>query len=78
MNTVPCPYCGAPTTCDTVDIGIGWQQCGPYGCESCGASEIPIRAMPYDATPEERRTGWYRPDRTVFDIGPLMVEDLKF
>ena len=31
-----CPECGETATCDEVDIGVGMQQCGPYGCESCG------------------------------------------
>ena len=35
-----CPYCQAEMTCDTVDVGVGYVQCGPYCCDSCGASEI--------------------------------------
>ncbi len=31
-----CPECGEECTCDEVDIGVGSQQCGPYGCENCG------------------------------------------
>lgn len=31
----PCPECGTPTECDSVDNGIGEQQCGPYGCPAC-------------------------------------------
>jgi hypothetical protein len=27
-----CPRCGAPAECDTVDIGVGEQQTGPYRC----------------------------------------------
>ncbi len=27
-----CPKCGAPVECDTVDIGVGEQQIGPYRC----------------------------------------------
>ena len=34
-----CPYCGAEATCDTVDIGVGEIQCGPYGCDYCEASQ---------------------------------------
>ena len=30
-----CPKCGYEMTCDTVDIGVGYQQCSPYGCENC-------------------------------------------
>lgn len=56
-----CPYCGKPCRADFVDIGVGFQQCGPYHCESCGASEI----GPYDAdrplTDNEKKTGWYAP-----------------
>lgn len=37
---VPCPYCSALMECDTVDVGVGFQQCGPYYCYSCDASEI--------------------------------------
>lgn len=35
-----CPYCQSEMTCDTVDVGVGHVQCGPYCCDSCGASEI--------------------------------------
>ena len=57
-----CPYCGYPCRADFVDIGIGMQQCGPYHCERCYASEI----GPYDEDRElseaEKKTGWYEPD----------------
>lgn len=37
------------------------QQCGPYHCDTCGASEI----GPYDnaspLTADDGRTGWYSP-----------------
>lgn len=36
----PCPYCGEGCHADFVDVGVGMVQCGPYHCESCGASEI--------------------------------------
>ncbi|WP_433748302.1 hypothetical protein [Paenibacillus amylolyticus] len=36
----PCPYCGDDCHADFVDVGVGMVQCGPYHCESCGASEI--------------------------------------
>ena len=41
MNYIqPCPYCQFPMECDTVDVGVGYTQCGPYCCDNCGASEI--------------------------------------
>ena len=59
--TENCPYCGTICRADFVDIGVGFQQCGPYHCENCGASEI----GPYDdervLTEEENKTGWYVP-----------------
>lgn len=59
--TEACPYCGAICRADFVDIGIGFQQCGPFHCDACLASEI----GPYDAerplSDEERKTGWYGP-----------------
>lgn len=61
---VNCPYCKFPCECDVVDIGIGYQQCGPYFCENCQASQI----GPYDnntATDEEKRVGWYAPGRPI-------------
>lgn len=58
-----CPYCGSFCDADFVDIGVGYQQCGPYHCLSCGASEI----GPYDAerklSAKEERCGWYGPDQ---------------
>lgn len=60
--TEKCPYCGTECTADFVDIGVGYQQCGPYHCEGCGASQI----GPYDRdrplSADEKRTGWYGPD----------------
>ena len=35
-----CPYCGQGMECETVDIGVGEQQCGPYGCPACHAVEV--------------------------------------
>lgn len=59
--TENCPYCDTVCRADFVDVGVGHQQCGPYHCENCGASEI----GPYDAeretTEAERKTGWYAP-----------------
>ena len=60
--TEPCPYCGTVCRADFVDVGVGMTQCGPYHCESCGASQI----GPYDEerplTDDEKRTGWYGPE----------------
>ncbi len=57
-----CPYCKALCCADFVDIGVGYQQCGPYHCEACGASEM----GPFDderpLTGREKETGWYAPD----------------
>lgn len=59
-----CPYCEHPMHADWVDIGVGMQQCGPYHCFGCGASEIgPEFQKEKDAgslTEEEIRTGFYR------------------
>lgn len=58
-NVSYCPYCGEIIYCDEVDIGIGWQQCGPYHCEACGASEMhPNDTLPLDEDEEE--TGFYK------------------
>ena len=47
---------------DFVDIGVGMQQCGPYHCDNCHASEI----GPYDEDRKlsviENKTGWYGPE----------------
>jgi len=56
-----CPYCKTVCRADFVDIGVGMQQCGPYHCDNCLASEI----GPYDEeralSEVETRTGWYAP-----------------
>jgi hypothetical protein len=55
----PCPYCGSPSYAEFVDIGVGMEQCSPYLCENCGASQIGT----YDdsnLSSEEERTGWYK------------------
>ena len=60
--TEPCPYCGAHCRADFVDIGVGFQQCGPYHCNDCGASEIGAFDEERELTPREEETGWYAPD----------------
>lgn len=61
--TENCPYCKTPCDADFVDIGVGYQQCGPYHCVQCEASEI----GPYDQerplSDAEKTTGWYAPGR---------------
>lgn len=61
--TENCPYCKTPCDADFVDIGVGMQQCGPFHCEQCGASEI----GPYDndrpLSDAEKATGWYAPGK---------------
>jgi hypothetical protein len=56
-----CPYCTALCCADFVDIGVGYQQCGPYHCEACGASEIGPHDDPRPLTKEEEDKGWYGP-----------------
>lgn len=60
-----CPYCNALCCADFVDIGVGYQQCGPYHCEACGSSEIGAFDSydENDMTPQERSTGWYEPGK---------------
>lgn len=54
-----CPYCGEIIECDLVDIGVGFQQCGPYYCDQCGASEIhPDDKLQLDE--DEKYTGFYK------------------
>lgn len=58
-----CPYCGQMAPYETVDIGVGEQQCAPAFCVECGARQMmPEDAMkpPKQATPEERMTCWWR------------------
>lgn len=40
IHKEPCPYCSELMEADHVDVGVGMVQCGPYYCQSCGASEI--------------------------------------
>jgi hypothetical protein len=59
-----CPYCQSEMIADWVDVGIAMQQCGPYHCFNCGASEIgPEKANPGfkdTVTEEELNTGFYK------------------
>lgn len=73
-HIMECPYCGGKCECDTVDVGVGEVQCGPYICENCGANEIgpeiskwmELNDMEFtmkDGHPfsdEEVKTGFYR------------------
>lgn len=56
-----CPYCNALCEADWVDIGVGEQQCGPFHCESCGATEIGGYDEKRELTEEEKKTMWYKP-----------------
>jgi len=56
-----CPYCGLECDADFVDVGVGMVQCGPYHCMECGASEIGPHDKERPLTPEEKKTGWYKP-----------------
>lgn len=60
--TEPCPYCSAICRADYVDIGVGMQQCGPFHCEFCGASEIGAYDEERSLTPQEVDCGWYAPN----------------
>lgn len=56
-----CPYCGTECYADFVDVGVGYQQCGPYFCY-CGASEIGPCDDERPLSQKEKETGWYAPD----------------
>lgn len=60
--TEPCPYCGTICRADFVDIGVGMQQCGPYHCDKCHASQIGPYDKPRKLTADEKNTGWYAPE----------------
>ncbi|HTP77729.1 MAG TPA: hypothetical protein VMJ73_12200 [Rhizomicrobium sp.] len=60
--TENCPYCGTPCDADFVDIGVGYQQCGPFHCDQCGASEIGPNDEERELTDAERQSGWYAPN----------------
>ncbi|HGM5832557.1 TPA: hypothetical protein ACKP36_000930 [Serratia marcescens] len=60
-----CPYCGnGNCLADFVDVGVGMVQCGPYHCESCGASEVSYLDKRI-LTEAEKKTGWYEPGSAV-------------
>jgi predicted RNA-binding Zn-ribbon protein involved in translation (DUF1610 family) len=47
-----CPRCGSEAECETDDIGVGEQQCGPYSCDACGWRE-PISEEIFDFDDEQ-------------------------
>ena len=57
-----CPWCGNPSTAETVDNGVGEQQIEPFGCEWCQASEIcyPDTEATHIALGLEVKDGWSR------------------
>lgn len=59
--TQPCPYCATACQADFVDVGVGYTQCGPYHCQSCGASEIGPHDKDVALSARERECGWYAP-----------------
>jgi hypothetical protein len=61
--TEKCPYCQTPCDADFVDIGVGYQQCGPFYCQRCEASEIGPCDQPRALSETEKATGWYAPGK---------------
>lgn len=59
--TQNCPYCGTVCRADFVDIGVGYQQCGPYHCEECFALQIGPHDKERTLSKNEEGTGWYEP-----------------
>lgn len=72
---VNCPYCGAHTDAEFVDVGMGyWQQVTPHRCGNCHAVEIgPYDQIDRDLLAEEIKTGWYLP--TCPKCGALSGDD---
>lgn len=60
--TKQCPYCGFDCTADFVDIGVGFQQCGPFHCTNCEASEIGPNDEARELSDAEKKTDWYEPN----------------
>lgn len=58
-----CPYCRTVCEADFVDVGVGYQQCGPYHCEGCGASEIGPHDDERVLTKTEQDLGRYAPGK---------------
>ena len=56
--TRECPYCETLTWADFVDVGIGFEQVGPYHCDNCKAYEFVTHSV-------ARKT--YRESCGVFD-----------
>lgn len=52
-----CPYCSELMEADHVDVGVGMVQCGPYYCQTCGASEIGPEMRFEDLDDEEGNYG---------------------
>lgn len=76
--TESCPFCGETCEADFVDIGIGYQQCSPYHCEACGASQMGPNDDDKDPalSPEERKCGWFRGGRFSVDCNTINGEPI--
>lgn len=79
----PCPYCGAVCHAEFFDNGVGMQQCGPYHCEKCQASEIGGYDSKRKLSMREKQLGWYAPysepgsSANVIDGKVTTSEDVK-
>lgn len=58
---IPCPYCGTKCYADFCDIGVGYQQVGPYHCTECRASEVGAYEDTSTRPDYDPETGWYLP-----------------
>lgn len=56
FDQIKCPKCGQIAVADFVDIGVGMQQSGPFGCEACGWVED--HSSPDLAALDDECGGW--------------------
>ena len=67
-----CPYCGSVCEADWVDVGVEYEQCGPFHCIDCGAIQIGPYDKEVELLDEEKRTHWYAPNRPYSGSGNMV------
>jgi hypothetical protein len=71
--TRQCPYCGEQCEAQFTDVGVGYEQTGPYRCNLCYAVEMgPFDEPERELTAEETRLRWYAPEfRFKYEFPPI-------
>jgi len=73
-----CPFCKSENVeVPYVDIGVGYQQCGPAFCYDCNAHQACPDDTMSSALKEEKDVGWYRGPTYKDEPAPARIQAVE-